>query len=346
VRAVVFDTVGRVRLDDVADPVIEDDADAVVRVTRSGICGSDLHFVHGKAPIQPGEGLGHEAVGVVETVGRGVRRVAPGDRVVVAFHIACGRCWFCRRGETQLCEEFRNLGAGAFGGGLGGAQAERVRVPAADVNLLRIPDGVEDDRALFVGDVLTTGVYAAGLAAAGPGDTVAVVGAGPVGLCCAMAVRLGGADRVVVVDLEPERLALAARLGAEPLDARARHPHTALADLTEGRGADVVIEAVGSPAAFGTAADVVRRGGRLVIVGLYAGESVDLQLGVFWARALDLRFSGVCPVHAWWGRTMAAVEAGSLDPTPLISHRMPLADAPQGYELFDAHRATKVVLIP
>jgi threonine dehydrogenase-like Zn-dependent dehydrogenase len=150
----------------------EEPADAVVRVTRTAICGSDLHFFHGKAPIEPGDVLGHEAVGVVEAVGPNVERFSPGDRVVVAFNIACGACWFCLRGEHQLCDDFRNLGAGAFGGNLAGAQATYVRVPVADVNLLHVPDDMDDERGLFVGDILTTGVFTASIAEIEPGSTV------------------------------------------------------------------------------------------------------------------------------------------------------------------------------
>jgi threonine dehydrogenase-like Zn-dependent dehydrogenase len=346
VRAVVFEDVGRVRVAEVPDPVIQDAGDALVHVTLSGICGSDLHFLHGKTPIEPGEGLGHEAVGVVAAVGADVTAVRPGDRVVVSFQIACGRCWFCRGGQTQLCENFRNLGAGAFGGSLPGAQAEKLRVPDADVNLLRIPDGVDDEAALFVGDIATSGYYAASLGAIGPDDVVAVVGAGPVGFFCVQAARVLGARRVFALDREPDRLALAAGVGAEPVHVGERHPSTVLAEATEGRGADLVIEAVGSVAAFETAADVVRRGGRIVILGVYASEVVELQLGVYWARALDLRFAGVTPVHTWWEPTMAAVADGRIDPRPLVSHRLPLADAARGYELFAAHEATKVVLVP
>ncbi len=345
-RAVVFDDVGKVRLADVPAPAVEQPGDAVVRVTRTAICGSDLHFFHGKAPLEPGDVMGHEAVGVVESIGADVTRFAPGDRVVVAFNIACGSCWFCERGETQLCEEFRNLGAGTFGGGLPGAQATHVRVPAADVNLLAIPDDVDDERALFVGDVLTTGLYAASIAAIQPDDAVAVLGCGPVGWFCVQAARALGAGRVFAIDREPSRLELAASVGAEPIDIRQRHPGTALAEETEGRGADVVIEAVGSAAAFGSAIDIVRRGGRVVVVGVYTGESVDVQLGVYWARALTVRFAGVCPVHAWWERAMEEVRSGRIDPLPLISHRLPLEDAGEGYELFDRREATKVVLLP
>ena len=345
-RAVVFEEVGRVRVAEVPDPVIETPGDAIVRVTLSAICGSDLHFLHGKTPIEPGESIGHEAVGVVVSVGPAVRVVRPGDRVVVSFQIACGRCWFCRRGQTQLCEQFRSLGAGAFGGSLPGAQAEQLRVPDADVNLLAIPDGMDDEAALFVGDIATSGYYAASLGEIGTDDVVAVVGAGPVGFFCVQAARTLGARRVFVLDREPGRLELAAAVGGEPVNVEGRHPATVLAEATDGRGADVVIEAVGSVSAFGSASDVVRRGGRVVVLGVYASETVELQLGVYWARAVDLRFAGITPIHTWWGPTMAAVADGRIDPRPLVSHRIPLTDAARGYELFASHEATKVLLVP
>lgn len=345
-RAVVFEQVGKVRVAEVPDAVVEERDDAVVRVTRSAICGSDLHFYHGKAPMTTGEGIGHEAVGRVESVGDGVSRFAIGDRVVVAFDIACGGCWFCRRGETHLCEHFRNLGAGTFGGGLPGAQADLVRVPAADVNLLPVPDGIDDERALFVGDVLTTGFYGASLAAVRPEETVAVVGCGPVGFFCIQAVVALGAARVFALDVDPSRLTLAESAGAVGVDVRRRNAEMALAGVTDGRGADVAIDAVGSTAAYESALDIVRRGGRIVVLGMYAGETVDLQLGVYWARSLDVRFAGVCPVHAWWEAAMAEVVAGRIDPIPIISHRLALEDASRGYELFDSREATKVVLVP
>ena len=345
-RGVVFHDVGAVRISDVPDPEVEGAGDAVIRVTCSAICGSDLHFLHGKAPISRGEGIGHEAVGVVEEVGPAVRRFAPGDRVVVAFHIACGACWFCERGQTQLCEDFRSLGAGAFGGGLPGAQAERLRVPVADVNLLAIPDGVADEAALFVGDVLTTGWYAAAAAGITADDTLAVVGLGPVGYCTVLSALSLTPGRVLALDRDPARLALAAAAGAVPIDVAARHPVTAVAEATGGRGADVVVEAVGHPDAFETASDVARRGATVVVVGMYAGETVPMQLGVWWARAMDLRFTGICPVHAWWDASMAELSAGRLDPLPIVSHRLRLEEAALGYELFDRREATKVLLVP
>ncbi len=345
-RAVVFEGIGRVAVRTVPDPELEEPTDAIVRVTTSAICGSDLHFLHGKAPLDPGETIGHEAVGVVEATGSQVERFRTGDRVVVAFDIACGRCWFCRRGETQLCEDFRNLGAGIFGGGLGGAQAELVRVPYADTNLLAVPSELDDERALFLGDTLTTGYYAAAISAVQREEVVAVVGAGPVGFFCVQAVRVRGASDVLVLDREPDRLALAERVGAVGIDVSRQHPHTAVAERTGDRGADVVIEAVGSPSAFATALDVVRRGGRVTVVGMYTGESESAPLGLWWTRALDLRFAGICPVHAWWGRALEEVLAGRMDPLPIVSHRLPLDRAPEGYALFDSHRATKVLLVP
>jgi 2-desacetyl-2-hydroxyethyl bacteriochlorophyllide A dehydrogenase len=343
---VVYQDVGVVAVRDVPDAAVEDPGDVVVRVTASAICGSDLHFLHGKAPMSPGDTMGHEAVGTVVEAGPDVRRFAPGDRVVIAFDNVCGRCWFCRCGQTSLCEEFRNLGAGPFGGGLGGAQAELVRVPHGDWNLLRIPDGMPDERALFVGDVLTTGYYGAAIAGIGLQDTVAVIGAGPVGFFCVQAARLHGPREVLVLDLDRDRLALAERAGGVPIDVSARNAQMAVSERTGGRGADVVIEAVGSMAAFESAVEVVRRGGTVSVVGMSVTEQVEIPLGVYWSRALRLQFAGICPVHAWWDRAMEAVASGAIDPMPIISHRLPLAEAAEGYRLFDARRATKVVLLP
>jgi threonine dehydrogenase-like Zn-dependent dehydrogenase len=345
VRAAVFRAEGVVEVVERADPQIEEPTDAVVRVLRAGICGSDLHFFHGKAPMEPGTTMGHEAVGIVDRVGDAVGNVSAGDRVVTSFHIACGSCWFCRAGQTGLCEEHRILGGGPFGGDLDGTQAGAVRVPVADVNLLPVPDAVDDERALFVGDVLTTGVYAASLADPRPDDVVAVLGAGPVGFCVAQALQ-GAAGTVFVLDVEPARLALVGAAGAEPIDVGSVNPEMALARATGGRGADIVIEAVGAPAAYATALEVVRRGGRVVVVGMYTSETVELQLGVSWIRGIQLLFAGETPIHAWWRRTMDGVVDGTLDPEPLISHRLPIAEAPAGYAAFDRHEATKVVLDP
>ena len=308
-------------------------------------CRSDLHFVHGKAPSEPGDVLGHEAVGTVEEVGSEVQGLSPGDRVVVSFHACCGVCWFCERGETALCGSSQVFGGGLFGGGLAAMQAEGVRVPHATANLLRVDDALDDDRAVFLGDVASTSV---GLrdSRPGPGGTVAVLGPGPVGLLAVQALVAAGAERVVALDREPARLDMAEAAGAEPVDIDEHEPEMALAERTQDRGADVVIEAVGHLDAFASALDVVRRGGRIVVAGMYTGELTELQLGVWWARALDVRFLGLCPVHAWWDRTAAMMAAGTLDPAPLISHSLHLEQAPLGYDLFDRREATKVVLVP
>jgi threonine dehydrogenase-like Zn-dependent dehydrogenase len=346
VRAVVFEDIRRVRVMDLPDPTVVEPTDAIVRVTAAAICGSDLHFFEGKAPMSPGDAIGHEAVGVVEAVGDGVSHFRPGDRVVVAFDNVCGDCWFCRRGQTSLCPDYGTFGTGPFGVGLGGAQAELLRVPGADVNMLRVPDGMEDERALFVGDILTTGYYGAAIAGIQPSDTVAVIGCGPVGFFCIQAAQMHGPTEVLALDMEPERLALAERFGAVPINVREHNAEMAVARRTDGRGADVVIEAVGNEAAYDSSTHVVRRGGIVCVVGMYVSERIQIPLGVYWSRALTIRFAGICPIHAWWDRAMQAVVDGAIDPLPIVSHTLPLEEAPRGYELFASREATKVVLLP
>ena len=285
-RGVVFDGVGAVRVADLPDPDLEAPTDAIVRVTRSAICGSDLHLLHGKAPMEPGEPLGHEAVGVIEAVGDGVETRRVGDRVAVAFNVACGHCWFCGIGQSSLCDDDKIFGYGIFGGALPGAQAERLRVPDADLNLLEIPDGVGDEAAVFVGDVLTTGSYGASLTGAGPDDVVAVLGCGPVGFCTIEGLRTQGGPTIYALDRDPSRLALAETAGAIPVHIDERNPVTALAEATDGRGADVVIDAVGHPTAFEGAIDTVRRGGTVVVLGrLLVGDDGAPARGVLVASA-------------------------------------------------------------
>jgi len=345
-RGVVFDAIGQVAVADLPDPELTGPEEAIVRITGAGICGSDLHLLHGKAPMERGEPLGHEAAGVVEEVGSAVERVRPGDRVSIAFNAACGRCWFCRNAMSALCDDGAIFGYGIFGGGLPGTQAERVLVPAADVNLLRVPDDVSDEAAILVGDALVTGFYGASLADPGPDRVVAVLGCGPVGFCTILGLRALGATRVYALDREPDRLALAEGAGAIPVHVGERNPVTTLAEATEGRGADAAIDAVGHLEAFEGAVDIVRRGGTVVVLGVYASEVASIQLGAYWARGVTVRFAGLTPVLPWWGTAMSALERGEADPTPLISHRMPLEEAPEGYALFDRRQATKVVLLP
>ena len=345
-KAVVYEDVGKVRVDDIDEPAIEEPSDAIVRVTASAICGSDLHWYHGKAPMAPGEQLGHEGTGVVASVGDDVTKFIEGDRVVMAFNIVCGECWFCEHGQNSLCENFRNLGAGMAADSPGGTQAELVRIPNADVNLLKVPEGMDDERALFVGDILTTGFYGAAIAGIKPGDTVAVIGAGPVGFFAAQAAQLHDPAEVLVLDMQADRLQLAEKVGATPINVGERNAQMAVAERTEGRGADVVIEAVGAVPAFESAQEVVRSGGTICVIGMYVTESTEIQLGMAWFRMLKFVFGGICPIHAWWEQAMQAVADGKIDPLPIISHTLPLAEAAKGYELFDKREATKVLLKP
>jgi threonine dehydrogenase-like Zn-dependent dehydrogenase len=347
-RGVVFDSVGAVRVDDLPEPRVEEPGDAIVDVTLTAVCGSDLHAYHGKLPMTAGESMGHEGVGVVREIGAEVTAVAVGDRVVLPFGVCCGDCWYCRSGATSLCAQWRYLGFGAYGGGLAGTQAERVRVPGADVNVLPIPDDVDDERALFAGDVATTGYYGAALLDPRPEEAVAVVGGGPVGFCAVQALRAMNVGTVLLLDLEDSRLALGEAAGAIPIRAGGDvDVSKAVKEHTGGRGADAAIDAVGLVPGYESALRVTRRGGRVCVLGVYGpDERIEVRMGAYWVRQLRLVFAGVCPVQAWWGRTMELLRGGELDPRPLISHRLPMEDAAEGYELFARREATKVLLRP
>lgn len=260
-RAVTWQGPGSVQVTDVDDPRIEVPTDAVVRVTSTAICGSDLHLYEPLAPfMHPGDVLGHEAMGIVEEVGSAVTHIAPGDRVVVPFNIACGRCWMCDRQLQSQCETTQNrhvgMGASLFGytdlyGHVPGGQAELLRVPHADYGPIALPEGPVDDRFLFLSDILPTAWQAVRYADVGPQDTLAVIGVGPVGQFAVRAARILGVEQIIAVDREPARLQLAARYGATPVDlGDVEHERVgdALRDLTHGRGPDAVIDAVGMEA--------------------------------------------------------------------------------------------------
>lgn len=271
-KAVVWHGVGDIRLDDVPEPAVERPTDAIVRLTASAICGSDLHFIRGTFPgMKPGTILGHEGVGVVEAVGADVRNLDVGARVLVAATIACGSCRYCRTGHTAQCDRATpggpRTGAAFFGGPAAsgaypGLQAERARIPFANVGLVRLPDDVSDEQAILLSDMFPTGYFGAELAEVAPGDTVAVFGCGPVGLFAILAAQLRGAGRVFAIDREPSRLAKARTLGAETVDFDAEDPVGTIVRLTDGTGVDRAIEAVGvdalrprrGPAAEGLAA--------------------------------------------------------------------------------------------
>ncbi len=343
-RAVVYHGDSDVRVEDVPEPELLAPDDAIVRVRKAAICGSDLHFYHGRLPgIFEGTVVGHEFAGEVVAIGDEVTRFAVGDEVVGSFQISCGSCPACATGRFNHCDDLMVLGYGVFVGDLAGAQAEYVRVPHADVNLLAVPESLGLERALFAGDVLTTAWYAATLGEVGPGLDVAVVGCGPVGTFVQMAARAMGAARIVAIDLVPARLDLAARLGSIPINSAERAPSVAVEDEL-GHGADVVIETVGRPAALLTSIGCVRAGGTVSVIGVHTEFEVALPLANLFTRNVTLRFGGSCNVQGFWEKALHAIEQGDADPLAIVTHRMPLEQAAEGYRLFDTKEALKVVL--
>lgn len=348
-KGLVFQGEGDVAYTEVPDPTISEDTDAIVRVTTAPICGSDLHLYHGRIPgLTEGTIIGHEFVGIVEEVGSEVSKVAVGDRVVGSFLIPCGKCWWCDRQEYNNCDNgnFRALGYGIFSGDLQGAQAEKVLVPVADLTLLKLDDDLTDEQAVFAGDILTTGYYGARLAEVSKGDTVCVVGCGPVGLFNIAYAATYEPSQLFAVDSVKDRLEAARKLGATAIDISDRNPVTAVVEATDDRGADIAIDCVGAEPAFRSAYEMLRSGGHLVVVGVYVELSYDFPLGEAWRKNIKITFSGTTPVPRYWEAALEAVKNGVVDPTAIISHRMPLSEGPQGYELFDSKKATKVILNP
>jgi 2-desacetyl-2-hydroxyethyl bacteriochlorophyllide A dehydrogenase len=335
-----------VKVIDVEKPSIKGSRDALVRITLGAICGSDLHIYHGNVPFRPGELLGHEFVGVVEEVGSEVQRFKPGDRVVSAFYTSCGFCALCRKGWFSQCEHKEIFGFGeAIGGKLGGAQAEFVVVPHADHTMEPIPAGMSDEQAIFVGDILATGMFAAQRAEIRPGDAVAVIGAGPVGLMATMCAQLYGPAKVFVVDMVDARLEIARQLGGIPINARHVNPIEAIDAQTAGLGADSSIEAVGAVASVDTAIRCVRGGGTISMVGVPSQYAGDFPYIPAWEKSLTFRI-GVCNVQEHMRPLLDLIVAGRLKPEMIISHRMKLDDVEEAYRMFDAREATKIVLTP
>ena len=345
-KAIVFHGPHDVRLDTVADARLADSRGAVVRITRTSICGSDLHFVHGTVPGIPGTVIGHEAIGVVEEVGADVRRFKKGDRVIVPGVVGCGDCDPCRRGYPVGCERFASKVYGVTPD-LPGAQAEAMPVPNADVNLCATPADLTDEQALFLTDILPTGYFGAENARIRPGDTVVVIGCGPVGLFAIMAARLFGPAAVLAVDRVDYRLAKAAALGATPIDYGTADVTTAVLEATGGRGADAIIEAVGSAATVKLAFDLVRIGGTVSAVGVLLQQDFPFPMGTAFMKDLTFRI-GLVNVPRYIPPLLALVRSGRIDPTALISHRLPLADGERAYELFEGRRdgCLKVALTP
>ncbi len=343
-RAVTFQAPNEVRVQDVPEPQLLDAGDAVVRIEATGVCGSDLHIYHGRVKIEPGFTIGHEYVGSVLAVGDAVHNVEVGDRVLGCFQTACGHCFFCRRGLFHKCDSSRTFGHGAALGSLQGTQAEQALVPSADLVLRRVPEGMSDEMALFAGDVMGTGYHAVVDSGLHPGDTVAVLGLGPVGLCAVQAARACGAAQVVAVDSVPERLAMAESFGAHAVHLEEGDPRSVVRDFTAGRGVDLCIDAVGHPSALDLAVRLTRKCGTVQTVGVYA-ERVELHMGLVWIKALRL-CTGHANVLAHVDPVLAMMSAGLLDPTPLVTHHMSLEEAPEAYALYDRREALKILLRP
>ncbi|MDX6669691.1 MAG: hypothetical protein QOI91_54 [Solirubrobacteraceae bacterium] len=343
-QAVTFQAPGEVRVQEKPDPEPAAAGDAVVRVTAAGVCGSDLHILHGRHPVEEGFTIGHEFTGEVVAVDDSVTRVKPGDRVTGSFVTACGHCFFCARGDFHHCVEQRIFGHGKISGDLQGAQAEQVLVPNADMTLRRVPDGLADDVALFAGDVMNTGVFAVRSAGVTEGESVVVLGLGPVGLCAVQAARHAGAETVLAVDAVDERLEMARTFGAIPVHLTEEDPRAEIKAHTEGRGADVGIEAVGTPQALDMAIRLTRRAGRLAVIGVH-GQPCEVHMGLLWNKSLTVT-TGLSNVLAHFDDVLALLAAGELDPGPLVQRHMNLSEAEEAYAAYDRREALKIVLTP
>ncbi|PYY35075.1 glutathione-dependent formaldehyde dehydrogenase [Curtobacterium sp. MCJR17_055] len=378
-RAMTYRGPYRVRVEDKPDPRIEHPNDAVIRVERAAICGSDLHLYHGMMPdTRVGHTFGHEFIGVVEEVGSSVETLSVGDRVMVPFHISCGTCWFCARGLFTNCHNVNpNATAvgGIFGyshttGGYDGGQAERVRVPFADVGPQVIPDWLDAEDALMMTDALGTGYFGAQLASIREGDTVVVLGAGPVGLYAAKSAWFMGAGRVIVVDQLEYRLAKAREFAqAETINfAEVDDIVVEMKKQTDFLGADSVIDAVGaeadgnylqhvtssklklqggSPIALNWAIDGVRKGGTVSVMGAYGPIPSAVKFGDALNKGVTIHMNQA-PVKRQWPRLLEHIQAGHLKPSDVITHRIPLEHIDEAYHLFSAKLdgCIKPVIVP
>jgi threonine dehydrogenase-like Zn-dependent dehydrogenase len=390
VKALRWHGKGDVRVDTVPDPKIEYPRDAIVRITSTAICGSDLHRFDGYQPtMEAGDILGHEPMGIVEEVGKGVTRLKKGDRVVVPFTISCGTCWYCKRYEFSLCdssnpnaevarEAMGQSPAGLFGflhmlGGYAGGQAEYLRVPYADVGPFKIESDLPDEKVLFLSDIFPTGYMAAENAEIEKGDTVAVWGCGPVAQFAIQSAWMFGAGRVVAIDRVPERLEMAKKHSkAETINFDKVKVYDVLMEMTKGKGPDRCIDAVGCEAHGAGSFDAVvdkakaalhlatdrahvlreaimccRKGGTLSIPGVYVGLLDKIPMGAAMNKGLTLKM-GQTHVQRYGATLLKKIESAEIDPSFVITHRRPLADAPEMYKTFRDKKegCIKVVLSP
>ncbi len=377
-KAVVYRSERNVAVEEVPEPRVQDPRDAIVRVTTTNICGSDLHMFEGRTSVERGKILGHEVMGIVEETGSAVERIGIGDRVSVPFNVSCGTCRNCVAGWSSFCLR-TNPGAGVQGAAYGyaemgpydGGQAEYLRVPFADFNLLHLPAGrdFEADFALL-SDIFPTAWHGCAMAGVSPGDDVAVFGAGPVGLLAAYGAMLQGASRVFVADKEPDRLRLAKSAGAIPVDISVADPVEAIVSSTKGRGVDCGIEAVGYQAhdssgqehpelVLDNLVQVVRPTGAIGVLGVYVPEDpgagteqarhgrIGFDFGTAFSKGLRIG-TGQAPVARYNRQLRDLIVAERAKPSFIISHEMDLSEAPEAYERFDRREDgwTKVVLHP
>ncbi len=347
-KALTFAGKEDIRFDSVADPSILKPGDAIVRVRLCAICGSDLHVYHEREKgIDPGTAMGHEFTGEVVETGSEVKSILKGDEVMSPFTTSCGQCFFCLQGLTCRCVYSQLFGWREKGEGLHGGQAEYVRVPMADTTLVRIPEGVSSEEAILLGDVLSTGYYCALQAEVKPGGTYVVVGCGPVGLMAVLGARELGAGRVLALDIFKERLAKAMEFGAEPLDSSSLPPKEVIFEITQGRGADGTLEAVGSSSAIRLAFDLVRPGGVVSSVGVCS--DIHLAFSPVEAYNKNLTYKiGRCPSRFLMDRLVPVVQKKKYDMASIFSHRMQLSEGRNGYEVFAGRKdnCLKVLLHP
>ncbi|WP_460072837.1 zinc-dependent alcohol dehydrogenase family protein [Streptomyces sp. YKOK-I1] len=342
-KGFVFHGPGQSAWEEVPDPAVKEPTDAIVRVDAVTICGTDLHILKGDVPeVRPGTVLGHEAVGEIVEVGSDVRTVRPGDRVLVSCISSCGRCRFCREGMYGQC---RGGGGWILGHLIDGTQAEYVRVPYADLSVHALPGAVESKDAVLLADIFPTS-YEVGVlnGHVRPGDTVAVVGAGPIGLAAIATARLFSPERIVAVDLAASRLEAAKRLGADAVADAAEDPGQLIADLTDGLGADVVIEAVGVPESFELCTRMVRPGGHVANIGVH-GRPATLHLEDLWIKNVTIT-TGLVDTHST-PTLLRMAAAGRLPTAQLVTHTFPLDRMEEAYDVFSRAGDTgalKVVL--
>jgi alcohol dehydrogenase len=343
-KAMVYHGPGNKAWEEVPKPVVVDDTDAIVRVDSVTICGTDLHILKGDVPaVTDGRILGHEAVGTVEEVGSGVKRVKPGDKVLVSCISSCGSCRFCREGRYGQC-----LGGGGWilGHLIDGTQAEYVRVPFADTSTYAAPDAVPDEQLLMLADILPTG-YEVGVlnGKVEPGDVVAVVGAGPIGLAAILGSRLYSPSHVIAIDLADSRLEAAKQFGADlTINNKTVDPKEIILEMTDGLGADVAIEAVGVPATFEMAASLIRPGGRVANVGVH-GEPATLHLEEMWIKDVTIT-TGLVDTFST-PTLLRLIKADLINPAPLVTHHFAMGDFEKAYDTFGRASETgalKVVL--